>query len=234
MQAREEIARQNEEFFAENATYAERVASLGTYRIIREAIERELRGTKRLLDIGNGGVFDYDTAVAEQIVAVDLFLDETFADRMPPNVTPVRGDALDLPELGREFDAVLYALVFHHLTGTTSGAVVDNVRTTLAEAARVLAPGGRLVAVESCVPRWFYAFERVAFRGLAALARTQRMRHPATLQLPISLLAELVAERFDVERVEKLRMGFWVLQFGRRWPSFLTPAHPFLVVAHKR
>ena len=130
-----DAARQNVEFFADNASYAERVATLDTYRYIREALEAELRGTGRLLDIGNGGVFDYDTALADEIVAADLFLDESYNERMPANVKAVRADAMSLPELG-QFDAVLYAMVFHHLTGATSSAVVANVRKTLGEAER--------------------------------------------------------------------------------------------------
>ena len=34
---------------------------------------------------------------------------------------------------------------------------ITNIRRAIAEAARVLEPGGRLVVAESCVPRWFYA-----------------------------------------------------------------------------
>jgi SAM-dependent methyltransferase len=227
-----DTARQNAEFFADNASYADGVATLDTYRRIREALEAELRGTGRLLDIGNGGVFDYDTDLADEIVAADLFLDESYNERMPANVKAVRADAMSLPELG-QFDAVLYALVFHHLTGATSSAVVDNVRKTLGEAERVLVPGGRLIVVESCVPPWFYAFERVVFRGLAALAKTPVMRHPATLQLPSDLLRDLIAERFEVQQVRPIHMGRWVLQFGVRWPSALTPARAYLFVAQK-
>jgi len=232
VQGTNDTARQNAEFFADNASYADHVAALDTYRYIREALEEELRGTRRLLDIGNGGVFDYDTGLADEIVAADLFLDDSYNERMPANVKAVRADAMSLPELG-EFDAVLYALVFHHLTGATSSAVVANVRKTLGEAERVLAPGGRLLVIESCVPLWFYAFERIAFRGLAALANTPLMRHPATLQLPSHLVRDLIAERFEVEQARRIRMGRWVLQFGMKWPSALTPARAYLFVARK-
>ena len=51
------------------------MSELDTYRLIREAITRELAGVGRLLDVGNGGVFEYDTSLVGSIVAVDLFLD---------------------------------------------------------------------------------------------------------------------------------------------------------------
>jgi hypothetical protein len=59
------------------------------------------------------------------------------------------------------------------------------------------------------------------------------MRHPATLQLTYDLLEALIAERFEVVRGYPIRTGRWLSQFGHRWPSALTPARPFLVVARK-
>ena len=53
-------AEQNAEFFARDK-HGRDVAELDTYRLIREAITREVAGTERLLDVGNGGVFEYDT-----------------------------------------------------------------------------------------------------------------------------------------------------------------------------
>jgi hypothetical protein len=66
-------AEQNAEFFAREK-HGRDVAELDTYPNIREAITREVARTGRLLDVGNGGLFEYDTNQAEEIVAVDLFL----------------------------------------------------------------------------------------------------------------------------------------------------------------
>ena len=93
-------AARNEAFFADNAAYTERVASLDTYRFIREHLDAEVAGAQRLLDIGNGGTFDYDPALAGAITAVDLFV-EPGAER-PPNVEYVQGDALDPAGRGRQ------------------------------------------------------------------------------------------------------------------------------------
>ena len=135
-------------------------AELDTYRLIREAVTREVAGTGRLLDVGNGGVFDYDTTQVEEIVAVDLFLDQLPASHFPPNVTPRKGDALALDEPDGSYDVVLEALLYHHLVGTRPSDSIVNIRSAIAEAERVLRPGGRLVVAESCVPAWFYGFER--------------------------------------------------------------------------
>jgi SAM-dependent methyltransferase len=226
-------AAQNAGFF-EKDKHGKDVAALDTYARIGEAIEREVAGCQRLLDVGNGGVFQYDTEIIEEIVAVDLFLDRLPASYFPANVTPRKGDALDLDEPENSYDGVLEALLYHHLVGVRADDLVDNVRRAIAEAARVLAPGGRLIVAESCVPPWFYRVERAMFGLLVALARTPALGgHPATLQLPFKLLVELVGERLEVVRAYRVAPGRWTTQFGRRWPMALTPARAFMVVARK-
>jgi SAM-dependent methyltransferase len=232
-QAPDSVAR-NAEFFARD-TYSRQADRLDSHARIRAALSRDLAGTRRLLDVGNGGVFEYDPAVAEEVVAVDLFLDEEGGGPYPDNVTVRRGDALALSEEPGSFDVVLEAFLYHHLAGERAADSVANVRTALAEAERMLAPGGRLVIAESCVPEWFYAVERVLFRPLRALAATPLLGgHPATLQLPAALLEELVAERFELERSEQIPLGRWVTQFGRRWPTRLTPVTAYLISGRKR
>jgi SAM-dependent methyltransferase len=224
---------QNAEFFARDK-HGRDVAELDTYRLIREAITREVAGAKRLLDVGNGGVFEYDTDQVEEIVAVDLFLDQLPGDHFPANVTPRKGDALALDEPDGAYDMVLEALLYHHLIGTHPDDSIANIRRALGEAARVLRPAGRLVVAESCVPPWFYSFERVMFRPLTVLARTRLLGgHPAVLQLPFDLLTSLVAEQLEIERAYRIPIGRWITQFGRRWPSALTPARAVIVVARK-
>jgi SAM-dependent methyltransferase len=226
-----ESAAKNRSFFAANERYASGVAELETYRNIRAAIDAEVRGLDHLLDIGNGGVFDYDTSLARRITAVDLFLDDLPRDAFPPNVTPRSGDALALDDPDGRYDGVLLALVVHHLIGRTADDLARNARRALAEAHRVLRPGGKLIVVESCVAPWFRRFEQVAFRPFARLAGTPVMRHPATLQLAVPELTALVAEQFAVRRVDRIPVGRWILQLGVRWPTALTPARPWVITA---
>jgi SAM-dependent methyltransferase len=234
MRARErDTAALNADFFAAGQ-HARDSARLDTFQLIWAAIERELGAVERLLDVGNGGVFGYDTAAVGEIVALDLFLDRLPPSRFPANVTLRTGDALDLDEPDAHYDAVLEALLYHHLVGADAEGMVANVRRAIAEASRVLKPGGRLIVAESCVPRWFYAIEKPLFRPLVALSRTRLLGgHPPTIQIPFELLVALVGERLEVDSAYKIPPGRWTTQFGRRWPTVLTPARAFMVVGRK-
>jgi SAM-dependent methyltransferase len=230
-QARD-TAEQNAEFFARD-TYARQVDELDSYRLIRAVLNRELAGANRLLDVGNGGVFEYDLSVAEHIVAVDLFFEEHAAGT-PANVTFRRGDALALEEQPESFDVAIHAYLYHHLTGVRARDSLANVRTALGEARRMLAPGGRLVIAESCVPAWFYRVEQAVYPIHRAVAKSKMLGgHPATMHLPVSVLESLVAEQFEVERSEKIELGRWLSQFGRRWPTLLTPVNSRLIIARR-
>ena len=229
-QASDSVAR-NSEFFARD-TYNRHAERLDSHRLIREALTRELAGTNRLLDVGNGGVFEYDPAVVNEVVAVDLFLDGT--GDYPANVTARRGDALALTEEPGAFDVVLEAFLYHHLTGRRPADSIANVRRAISEAARMIVPGGRLVIAESCIPRTLYPLERALYVPLRLLAATRLLGgHPATLQLPIGVLRALVAEQLSVERSEEIPLGRWVTQFGRPFPAALTPVRAHLIVARK-
>ncbi|HEV3070376.1 MAG TPA: class I SAM-dependent methyltransferase [Solirubrobacteraceae bacterium] len=223
-------ATKNAQFFDANTRYAARVGELETYMWIRRAIDPEIAGARRLLDVGNGGVFDYDTNLAEQIVGVDLFLEET-PPYLPENVTLRRGDALALNEPDAAYDRVLEISVLHHLIGVDVQSSLVNMQRAIDEAYRVLEPGGRLVIMESCVSARAFAVERRLFGMLQLLARNPLMRHPATLQFPPETISTIIGERFGQVSVAPIPVGRWILQFGLRWPTALTPARPYLFTA---
>lgn len=231
-QAKDSVAR-NSEFFARD-TYGAHADQLDSHERIRAALTRELAGARNLLDVGSGGVFEYDPAVAERVVAVDLFLDPADSADYPDHVELRRGDALDLAEEPGSYDVVLEAFLYHHLTGRRASDSVANTRRAISEAARMVEPGGRLVIAESCIPRALYPLERALYAPLRALASTPLTGgHPATLQLPVEQLRTLVAEQLTIEKCEEIPLGRWVTQFGRRFPTALTPVRAHLLVARK-
>lgn len=221
-------------FFRENyPIYNHNIQNLDTYITIRHAVNEALQGINQLLDIGNGGVFDYDTTIVKSIVALDLsFNDIPLSFSCPDNVILKAGSALEIHEPDQSFDGVLIVMLLHHLVGKTVKASLANTRRAVREALRVLQPGGKLVILESCVPPWFYGFERTVF-PLASAVINRVLAHPVTLQYPASLIANIIEEYNPGVGVMRIPKGRWILQFGFKFPAALTPASPYRFVVHK-
>jgi SAM-dependent methyltransferase len=229
----ESNVQKNISFFKENLTaYSSNVEALDTYKNIRRFTNEALTGINRLLDIGNGGTFDYDVNLVHELVAVDLFLEDLPPSAFPAHVQLKNGSALDLPEPDGSFDGVLMCMLIHHLIGKTLTQCYSNVSLAIGEAFRVLEPGGKLVIIESCVPGWFYGFEKLVF-PLASKLIGVWMEHPATLQFTPLYIETVLKEYTDDVEVSPIPRGRWLLQYGYKFPSALTPARPYRFVAKR-
>ena len=233
----EASAEANSAYFLQHLReYRDSIASIDTYRTLHDFISRKVKGVNELLDVGNGGVFDYEVAQVGTITAVDLFLgdlpSDIIAKYFPENVKMRQGSALSIPEDDCKFDMVLMVMLLHHLTGANSRSSWLNARQALKEARRVLKPGGRLLVVESCVPTWFFQLEKPALWLVSRLTRTI-FSHPITLQFPAEMIENELRCRFGAVQISAIRKGKFVLQFGIKTPSFLTPVMVFAFEATK-
>jgi SAM-dependent methyltransferase len=177
-----------------------------------------------------GGVKALDVATGGGHVARRLReqgCDFVTVDPAPGMRADVVARAEQLPFDDGSFDVALMVMLLHHLVGERPDDLPRNARRALVEAHRVLAPGGRLVLVESCVPEWFARAEPALYRPLARWAATRG--HPPTYQLPPRAVADQVTAVFGrCDRMERIPMGRWTVQMGRRWPVALTPARAWL------
>jgi SAM-dependent methyltransferase len=123
-------------------------------------------------------------------------------------------------------------MLLHHLTGPDIETTRENLARAIAEAARILRPGGKIVVMESCVPQWFFAFEKTVYKPASAVIE-RISDHPSTLQFPVTFIESILRGRFKDVAIRKVPKGVWVLQYGVLWPSILTPAQPFLFTATK-
>jgi SAM-dependent methyltransferase len=232
------VAEANSRFFLDNIEmYRKSVDKIGTYKNIRNALNPHVIGIEHLLDIGNGGIFDYDASPVRKITALDLFFDRlpdsVRRDYFPPNAEPVPGSALDIPFPDNSFDGVLMVMLIHHLVGKTWQASWANAIRAFDEAKRVLSPGGKFILVESCIPRWFFPFEKLAFAPTAGLVE-RVTSHPPAFQYPADDIHKALADRFDISDMTLVPVSSHVLHFGMKVPSMFSPVKPYVFVGRKR
>jgi SAM-dependent methyltransferase len=219
----------NSAWFNDNHDYAAKQSRLECYQHMQRIVEREIRGVGQLLDVGNGGFFNYDTRLADEVTAVDLFLED--GPGPTPNSTFRRGSFLALPCPDRSFDCVLEQNVFHHVTGRGVRQNRANLRQCLREMYRCLRPGGKAVIIESTVGPLFYAFQSLVFSTCLAL---KRGGHPITFQFtPRRIIRYAEACGFRLEEFTYIPRGWVLLQFGYRWPSLLTPVQPIKLILRR-
>ncbi|MFH5917411.1 hypothetical protein, partial [Clostridium perfringens] len=72
-------------FLDHHEDYKSKVEGLVTYKNIFRHVSDAIASTDTLVDIGNGGVFDYDTTLAKRIIAVDLMFTPEFRSPTPKN-----------------------------------------------------------------------------------------------------------------------------------------------------
>lgn len=134
-------------------------------KLLNNALSNVKEGGK-VLDIGNGGVINYDFSRIGELVCADLSVSGKAVEKYAKydNVRFCEGNMLNLEQFGDNmFDAVIVQTVIHHLAGKSFKQTEINVARGIEECMRVLKPGGRLLIVESTVVPWFEMIERVLY-----------------------------------------------------------------------
>ena len=167
----------NVEFFADNDEYKSAQKRLEHYRLVALAASHETEGSRALLDIGNGGVFEYPLAHIPRVVAIDVFVEEHFAGRYP-NVEWRQMSALEM-EFAERFDTVIAINTLHHIIGSSVEATYANLAEFMKRAAGCLESDGKLVVIESTMPRWFVRPYSVLF---PLVLKLWPLTHPPTFQ----------------------------------------------------
>jgi SAM-dependent methyltransferase len=181
----------------------------------------------RVLDVGSGGEFPYDTTLPREVIALDVspsMLEGIDA----PNVTGCVGDARDLRAFeDASLDAILFILSIHHINGESARASREILDEVIAAAERTLRPGGHLVIVEPVLPGWIYRLESLAFpvvrRVLGWLGVSMIFFYSK------ALLVERIAERFGVPQarveIEDIVVEGRIDPLGGSFPGWIRIPH---------
>ena len=214
-----EALQKNAEFFAENNWYKSNQNRLEIYRLIAEAAAHEVETAEHLLDIGNGGVFIFPIDHIPHVEAIDVFVEESFAQRYP-KVQWRAMNILDLKDRER-FDTIIAINCLHHVVGSDVGQCYDNLARILTVVFEALQPGGKLVLLESTVPAWFSAIYKPIY---PLLLKIWPLRHPPTFQYYFREIHQS-ARQTGFERVEMTwipKIGN-IMTLGFEVPSWVSP-----------
>ena len=226
------INQKNINFFSENKDYQKNISEIDTYKILYEEITNRLKGRKKLLDIGHGGCFDYDNRVVNEIIGLDL--DKMIsAEKIPENVKLVLGSALNVPNNLKNFDTVIFVMLLHHLVGKNVKENLKNLNQCIAESRKTLLDDGKLIIVESCVPYWFYLIEMALFKPTSYIIN-KFIKHPPAFQFTKNKILEILKNNnFKDIKVKKIKQGKFILQYGFKFPTYLTPVETIIFEANK-
>ena len=226
------IEKKNIEFFSSNSKYQNNVATIDTYKILYSEITNFIKSSNKLLDIGHGGTFDYDTSKVKEITGLDL---DKMIDvkNIPKNIRLVEGSALDIPEDIKNFDTTIVVMLLHHLVGNEVSENLENLDRCLQQIRKTLIDNGKLIIVESCVPKWFYLIEKILFKPTSFLIK-KFIKHPPAFQFTEEILDKyLKKNNFKNINFKEIRQGKFILQYGIKVPTFLTPVKTIIITATK-
>lgn len=220
-------------------SYADQIMSVQRefYENAGKLLNSRLPQGGRVLDIGNGGVINYDHARLSRLDCADLTVSQTAVRKYAacPNIRFLRGDIFNLSGLpSGSYDAVIVQAVIHHLAGPSFQDTRSRVSSAMAECLRVLRDGGLLFIMESTVVPWFERVERLLYPLMQAfftLCRFGRVYQFSPKSLAALLSRLDGAELLSSENVEVGRF-IWIM--GRRIPRKLTPCGVTFYVLKKK
>ena len=226
------VKKKNIDFFSQNKKYQQDVNSIDSYKILFNIITQYVKGTNKLLDIGHGGSFDYDTSEVNEITGLDLdqMIDTKYLTK---NIKLEIGSALEIPSNLVNFDTVLLVMLIHHLIGDDVNENLENLDKCISESKKTLTREGKIIIVESCVPKWFYLVEKLLFKPSSYLIN-KLLKHPPAFQYTSEIILKVLEKNgFKNIKYEKVKQGKFILQYGFKFPTFLTPVETIIFTAIK-
>lgn len=162
---------QSKQFFDEFAEdYEESVMKVQKtlYKNAKSIIDNEINNNTSMLDVGNGGVINYNFKKCDKLTCMDLSLSKKAQQKYKKheNVIFIQGDILNQQNCKpyyNQFDVILIQYVIHHLADNTIKKTYKNVEHAMDNAYAMLKSGGKILIIESVVFPWFERIERLFY-----------------------------------------------------------------------
>lgn len=198
------------------------------YEKSAEYINADISGQGIVLDIGNGGIINYDYENLKQLICADISIskriEEVYKD--VPNITFIETDIMGMDKLQDSmFDTVIVQKVIHHLAEASYRKTRRNTIQALKECLRVLKKSGSLIICESTVKRWFECLEIICYPLMMKCC--DLVKFDRVYQYSAKSLRRLIEDELSgiatVDVVKDIGTGEHVLFLGRKIPSWVLP-----------
>jgi SAM-dependent methyltransferase len=199
------------------------------YRQAEALINARISG-KRLVDVGNGGVFNYDVAKAETIAAVDLYPVPQLDAQKNATYHVGRSDRLPLTEASS--DLVIWQNLMHHMIEDRAGDPVPMLRASLSEAHRVLRSGGEIMIIETFCSHFLFRAQGLLF-PLTRIVLSL-IKHPFVRLLSRKKVIELLIENgFEICEQTEIKKDRFMILLGVPVPTRWLPLRIFCLRAQR-
>lgn len=198
-----------------------------------------LKKNSSVLDIGNGGILNYDYSSLKELFCADISVSKKIVDAYKdiPNITFIESNIMDMENIeSGHFDAVIVQKVIHHLAENDYKTTKKNCLKASKECIRVLKPGGILIVCESTVKRWFEWLEIALFKPMmfcCDLVKFDRVFQYSPESLK-KLFTIGLKDSAYFERIEDIGTGKHVLFLGRKFPSWMLPCSVTFYLIRKK
>jgi ubiquinone/menaquinone biosynthesis C-methylase UbiE len=224
----DEFERTKEYFSIHADDYADKILSIQPQLYIncRNIINSIIKKGDKVLDIGNGGVINYEFDIIEKLTCADLYISNRALQKYSnyKNIEFIEADIMKLDKLNQKYDVVIVQAVLHHLAGKTKQESIYNVNKAIDGCLSVLSDGGSLVILESTVSHWFEKIETILYGLMQLFFRI--CNFGAVYQFSQKSLKALVTEKcktYAIQNIEPIKLDKYVWIMNHKIPSILTP-----------
>lgn len=199
------------------------------YQEAAKSINRHLKGI--VLDIGSGGVINYNTEKAKKVVLADITTSNK--ERAKGNILFVNADIRLLGIKEESADILIMQHLLHHLADNTLKKSLKNLRDAITESRRVLKKSGKIIIVEGMVPWSLDLLQRFLFPINKKIYKWC-FHFPMVLQYSERTIAkELESVGLRIEKKETIPDGDILPIFGMDLPRRWIPLKHRCIVAIK-
>lgn len=199
------------------------------YQEAAKSINQYIKGI--VLDIGSGGIINYNTEKAKKVVLADITTSNK--ERAKGNIIFVNGDIRLLGIKEESVDTVIMQHLLHHLADNTLKKSLKNLGDAIKESRRVLKKSGRIIIVEGMVPWSLELLQRFLF-PINKKTYKWCFHFPMVLQYSERTIAkELKKAGLKIERRETIPDGDILPIFGMNLQRKWIPLKHRCIVARK-